>query len=216
MSRFFVGLTGASGHVYAEGLVRALVGAGHGVDLSITSAGRRVLLHERGIDAGERGERLAASLAGWLGEEVARGVRTFESDDVGAPPSSGTAQSGGVVLCPCSMGTAARVAAGFSSNLVERAADVALKEGRTLLIMPRETPLSELHLENLLRLARLGAAILPCAPGFYHHPKGIEELVDHIVGKALDRLGVEHDLSPRWQGLEPPAEPGIERGGDRP
>jgi 4-hydroxy-3-polyprenylbenzoate decarboxylase len=210
MSRFFVGLTGASGHVYAEALVRALVGAGHGVDLSITEAGCKVLRHERGVDAGRQGERLEQALPAWLGDDVASGVRTFPGDQVEAPAASGTSMTGGVVLCPCSMGTLARVAAGFSSNLVERAADVALKEGRRLVVMPRETPLSELHLENLLRLARLGAAVLPCAPGFYHGPETIDDLVAHVIGKALDRLEVEHTVSRRWEGLEPLPEPGTE------
>ena len=109
------------------------------------------------------------------------------------------------------MGTLARVAAGFSSNLVERAADVALKEGRTLIVVPRETPLSELHLENMLKLARLGAVVLPAAPGFYHHPRTIDDLVDHVVGKILDRLGLEHAVGARWSGrLDPPDEPGTQ------
>lgn len=216
MSRFFVGLTGASGHVYAEALLRALVGAGHEVDLAITEAGCKVLRHERGVEAGVRGEALAANLGAWLGEDVARSVRVFEADQVEAPAASGTSMTGGVVLCPCSMGTLARVAAGFSSNLVERAADVALKEGRRLVVMPRETPLSEVHLENLLRLARLGAAVLPCAPGFYHLPESIDDLVAHVVGKALDRMGVEHKVAKRWSGMDPAPEPGTEppgRGG---
>jgi len=110
------------------------------------------------------------------------------------------------------MGTLARVSAGFSSNLVERAADVALKEGKKLVLVPRETPLSPLHLENMLRLARLGAIILPAMPGFYHRPKRVEDLVGHVVGKILDRLGVEHSVGARWEGTEVPAEDaGVER-----
>ena len=210
MSRFFVGLTGASGHVYSEALVRALVGAGHQVDLSITEAGCKVLRHERGVDAGQGGELLGQALPAWLGDDVASAVRVFSGDQVEAPAASGTSMTGGVVLCPCSMGTLARVAAGFSSNLVERAADVALKEGRRLVVMPRETPLSELHLENLLKLARMGAAVLPCAPGFYHLPATIDDLVAHVIGKALDRLEVEHAVSRRWEGLEPSPEAGTE------
>jgi 4-hydroxybenzoate polyprenyltransferase len=170
VTRFFVGITGASGHAYAAGLLRALAGSGHEVDVSVTEAGAKVLRHELGVDAGARGERLAEALPAWLGPAVARSVRAFASDAIDAPPSSGTALSGGAVLCPCSMGTLARVAAGFSSNLVERAADVALKEGRKLVVVPRETPLSEIHLENMLRLARLGAVVLPAMPGFYHRP----------------------------------------------
>ena len=215
MTRFFVGITGASGHAYADRLVRALVEAGHDVDVSITEAGAKVMRHELGIDPGERGEKLAAAPSIWLPKSIAGRVRAFRSDAVEAPPSSGTALTGGVVLCPCSMGTLARVSIGFSSNLVERAADVALKEGRRLLIVPRETPLSIVHLENLLRLARLGAIVLPAMPGFYHRPETRDDLVNHVVGKILDRLGVENAVGARWKGLAPPAEDaGIEpRGG---
>lgn len=216
MSRFFVGITGASGHPYAEALVRALVGAGQEVDLAVTEAGAKVLRHELGVEAGKRGERLARALPAWLGEEVAAHVRVFQTGAVEAPPSSGTALTGGVILCPCSMGTLARVAAGFSSNLVERAADVALKEGRRLVLVPRETPLSQIHLENMLRLARMGAIVLPAMPGFYHRPRSMEDLVAHVVGKILDRLGVDNSVGARWKGLPAREEdPGTEPpGGD--
>ena len=120
MGRFFVGITGASGHAYAEALVRGLVAGGHGVDLSITRAGALVIQHELGVDAGERGERLQGALEGWLGAEVAKDVQVFLPEEVGAPPSSGTALGAGAILCPCSMGTMGRVAAGFSSNLKPR------------------------------------------------------------------------------------------------
>ncbi len=211
MGRFFVGITGASGHAYAEALVRGLVMGGHGVDLSITRAGALVIRHELGVDAGERGELLGDALEGWLGAEVASEVEVFLPEEVGAPPSSGTALGSGAILCPCSMGTMARVAAGFSSNLVERVADVALKEGRRLVLVPRETPLSQIHLENMAKLASMGAVILPAMPGFYHRPESIDELVGHVVGKVLDRVGVEHAVSSRWSGLdEPPEEAGIE------
>jgi 4-hydroxy-3-polyprenylbenzoate decarboxylase len=212
MSRYFVGLTGASGHAYAERLVRALVAAGHEVDLALTEAGAKVLRHELGVDAGQRGELLAGNLEGWLGAECASSVRVFHSDQVEAPASSGTSGTVAVIICPCSMGTLARVSAGFSSNLVERAADVSIKERRKLVIVPRETPLSEIHLENLLRMARLGAVVLPAMPGFYHAPKTLEDLVDHVVGKVLDSLGVENRCGARWTGelaqdpgTEPPA-----------
>jgi 4-hydroxy-3-polyprenylbenzoate decarboxylase len=215
MTRFFLGITGASGHAYADALLRALVAAGHDVDVCVTEAGAKVMRHELGVDPGPRGERLQGALEGWLGGRTARQVRAFASDAVDAPPSSGTALLGGAVLCPCSMGTLARVAAGFSSNLVERAADVAMKEGRRLILVPRETPLSTLHLENLLRLSRLGAVVLPAMPGFYHRPEKVGDLVGHVVGKILDRLGVEHAVGARWEGIPPPAEdPGVARPGD--
>ncbi|MDP6539234.1 MAG: UbiX family flavin prenyltransferase, partial [Planctomycetota bacterium] len=166
MSRYFIGITGASGHAYAEAVTRALVAAGHEVDLALTAAGSKVLRHELGVDAGAGGERLGGELERWLGADVARSVRAFAADAIEAPPASGTALTAACILCPCSMGTLARVAAGFSSNLVERAADVALKEGRRLVVVPRETPLSVVHLENMARLARLGAVILPAMPGF--------------------------------------------------
>lgn len=206
MTRFFLGLTGASGHAYAEALLRSLVAAGHDVDVSVTAAGAKVLRHELGIEAGEQGEKLAQALPAWIGEKAAQHVRAFRSDAIEAPPSSGTSLTGGVILCPCSMGTLARVSVGFSSNLVERAADVALKEGKRLLLVPRETPLSIVHLENMLRLARLGAIVLPAMPGFYHRPRTMEDLVNHVVGKILDRLGVENTVGARWQGLPRPDE----------
>lgn len=210
MSRYFIGITGASGHHYAERLIQALVRSGHQVDLALTEAGCKVLRHERGIDAGVSGELLAEKLPAWIGDDVAREVRCFAAGAVESPAASGSAGTVAVILCPCSMGTLARVAAGFSSNLVERAADVALKEGRELVLVPRETPMSEIHLENLLRLARMGAVVLPAMPGFYHGPRTIADLVDHVVGKVLDRLGVEHALFQRWDG-KLAEDPGTER-----
>ena len=172
------------------------------------------MLHELGIEADPSGQTLARNLEAWVGPAAAPHVRVFPNAAVEAPPSSGTAGIHAVVLCPCSMGTLARVSVGFSSNLVERAADVALKEGRKLVLVPRETPLSEIHLENMLRLARMGAVILPAAPGFYHHPRSIDDLLDHVVSKILDRLGIDRKGAVRWDGkLEPPPEPGLESPG---
>lgn len=222
--RFFLGLTGASGHPYALELARALLAAGHALDVCATPAGLKVLRHECGLAVAPDGSNLAVELGAALGLAAgapARGkqraaearLRVFDASAIEAPPSSGTALTGAVILCPCSMGTLARVSAGFSSNLVERAADVALKEGRTLILVVREAPYSAIHLENMLKLARLGAVILPASPGFYHRPRTLEELVRHVVGKVLDRAGVAHAVSARWRGLaaaEPAAEPGIE------
>lgn len=214
--RYFVGLTGASGHVYAETLVRALVAIGYGVDLSVTDAGAKVLGHELGVRPGKDGSMLAARLEDWLGPDTAAHVRAFRADAIEAPPSSGTARIRGVCLVPCSVGTLARVAHGFSSNLVERAADVALKEGRSLCLVVRETPLSSLHLENMLNLSKRGAVILPAMPGFYHGPTTIQDLVDQLVGKILDRLGLDHTVGARWRGLGRSSahDPGPRRGSE--
>jgi 4-hydroxy-3-polyprenylbenzoate decarboxylase len=210
MTRFFVGITGASGHAYAGALVRALTESGHDVDVSLTEAGAKVMRHELELDPGDRGERLSGLLERWLGANAARSVRAFPSDAIDAPPSSGTALTGGVIVCPCSMGTLGALAAGMADNLIERAADVMLKERRTLVLVPRETPLSAIHLENMLKLSRAGAVILPPSPGFYGHPRTIEDLVDFIVARVLDQLGVEHSLGPRW-GAARGAAPRFER-----
>jgi 4-hydroxy-3-polyprenylbenzoate decarboxylase len=126
-------------------------------------------------------------------------VRPYGNDDRGAPPASGSSLSAGMIVCPCSMGTLSAIAVGASRSLIERAADVTLKERRKLILVPRETPLSAIHLENMLRLARAGAVIMPAAPGFYHRPKEITELVDFVVARMLDHLGVEQKLVKRWE-----------------
>ena len=211
--RFFVGITGASGHAYTEALVRALVDSGMDVDLCATESGAKVLKHELGVAVDANGDFSAKTLVDWLGERAGTSVRSFAPAAIEAPAASGTSLTGGVLLCPCSMGTLARVAVGFSSNLVERAADVALKEGKRLIVVPREAPYSEIHLENMLKLTRLGAVILPASPGFYHRPESISDLVNHLVGKILDRAGVEHSIGKRWEGLDDPeGDEGIVRG----
>jgi len=153
------------------------------------------LRHEAGIDlSGE-----ASSLASLVAEPLRTRLHVHDYSAVEAAPSSGSAGIRAVILCPCSMGTLARVAHGFSSNLVERMADVAVKEGRTLIVVPRETPLSVLHLRNMLTLAELGAVVLPAMPGFYHRPQSVDDLIDFVVGKILDRLGIESPRIRRWQ-----------------
>lgn len=155
----------------------------------------RVLVHEAGAKISLEAPDLASLFAPALRERL----RVHALDAVEAAPASGSAGIRATIVVPCSMGTLARVAHGFSSNLVERAADVAIKEGRPLIVVPRETPLSVLHLQNMLELARLGAVVLPAMPGFYHRPTTVAELVDFVVGKILDRLGVAHELVARWQ-----------------
>jgi 4-hydroxy-3-polyprenylbenzoate decarboxylase len=187
------GITGASGAPYAVRLLRALNDSGTPVRLIVSGYGLRLLAEETEV---EGVEGLKAATGDWSRVEL------YDSLDRGATPASGSAPSRGMVICPCSMGTLASIAAGTSRNLVERAADVALKERRTLILVPRETPFSLIHLENMTRLTRAGATIMPAAPGFYHRPKSIGDLVDFVVARVLDHLGVEHELGRRWRSGE--------------
>ncbi len=192
-----LGVTGASGAPYAVRLLRALNESGTPLRLIVSSYGWRLLAEEAGIDGPEA---LRAATGDWSRVEV------YDALDRGATPASGSAPSGGMVVCPCSMGTLASIAAGVSRNLVERAADVALKERRPLVLVPRETPLSLIHLENMTRLTRAGATILPAAPGFYSRPQSIDDLVDFVAARILDHLGVEHAVGKRWRSGEVEAE----------
>ncbi len=187
------GITGASGAPYAVRLLRALNEAGTPVRLIVSGYGLRLLAEESGIDGIDA---LRAATGDWSRVEL------YDSLDRGATPASGSAPSAGMVVCPCSMGTLASIAAGTSRNLVERAADVALKERRPLILVPRETPLSLIHLENMTRLTRAGATIMPAAPGFYHRPKSLDDMVDFVVARILDHLGVEHTVGKRWKSGE--------------
>jgi 4-hydroxy-3-polyprenylbenzoate decarboxylase len=196
MDRIVVAMTGASGAAYGLRLVEQLLAGGHRVLLLVSEAGRQVLRHEAGLDwRGDASQRLAAMRAHF---GVGGQLEHCDEHDLGAAVASGSAAPAAMVVLPCSMGTAGRLAAGISGNLIERAADVMLKESRPLLLVPRETPLSVLHLENLLRLARAGARIVPAMPAFYHQPHTAADLVDFMVGKVLDALGIEHALFRRW------------------
>ena len=197
------GITGASGAPYAVRLLRALNDSGTAVRLIVSGYGLRLLAEETEIDGIDA---LRAATGDWSRVEL------YDSLDRGATPASGSAPSRGMVICPCSMGTLASIAAGTSRNLVERAADVALKERRTLILVPRETPFSLIHLENMTRLTRAGATILPAAPGFYNRPKTIADLVDFVVARVLDHLGVEHALGRRWRSGEDGGERGTGNG----
>ncbi len=185
-------ITGASGAPYAVRLLESLIAANRPVQLIVSAHGLRLLRTETDLNSVEAlRERVGA--AGWD-----RCVMTFDDADRGAPPASGSALSAGMVICPCSMGTVAAIAMGTSRSLVERAADVALKERRKLILVPRETPLSAIHLENMLRVTRAGALVMPAAPGFYHRPSKIDDLVNFVVARVLDHLDVSHTLSARW------------------
>jgi len=186
-----VAITGASGAPYSVRLLQALAAAGQPSWLIVSEHGLRLLQTESGVgDLKALRDRVGA--AAWDAT-----VRVFDDRDRGALPASGSVQTRGMVICPCSMGTVAAIAMGTSRSLVERAADVVLKERRKLIVVPRETPYSDIHLENMLRLTRAGAIVLPASPGFYHRPKGIEELVDFVVGRILDHVGVNNEM-PRW------------------
>jgi 4-hydroxy-3-polyprenylbenzoate decarboxylase len=185
-------ITGASGAPYAVRLLEQLLAADREVQLIVSSHGVRLLRTETDIESVEE-LRVHLGVAAWD-----RLVTVCSDSDRGATPASGSALSAGMVICPCSMGTLSAIAVGASRSLVERAADVALKERRPLILVPRETPLSAIHLENMLRVTRAGAVVMPAAPGFYHRPRTIQDLVDFIVARVLDHLNVEHALVPRW------------------
>ena len=191
--RVFLGITGASGAPYAAGLLRALAEAKVEVGCSVSDSGFQVLATELYGDPSLPAADVLARLTDGL-----EGVTYYESDDYTAPYASGSAKVDGYVVCPCSMATAGTIAAGAMANLVHRAASVALKEGRKLVLVPRETPLSTIHLENLLRLRQAGAVVLFAAPGFYHSPRNVEDLVNFVVARCLDQLGIENALVARW------------------
>ena len=190
-------ITGASGAPYGLRLLECLLEAGRPVQLMISEAGRQTLGIECGLHLPEAVEQQRMVLAGRFDAGEDR-LRVFGRQEWTAPVASGSNAPRAMVVCPCSMGTLSAIAHGASDNLVERAADVALKEGRKLILVPRETPLSAIHLENMLKLARLGVTILPPNPGFYHQPAGVEELVDFVVARILDQLGIEQRLTARW------------------
>ncbi len=191
--RIFLGITGASGAPYAERLLRELSQAGCEVGLAISDSGHEVLATELygdpDLPRAEIRSRLLRNLPG---------VTLYEMADFRNPFASGSAKVDGYVVCPCSMGTLAHIATGTMNNLIHRAASVALKEGRRLVLVPRETPLSSVHLENMLRARNAGAVILVAAPGFYNEPSGIEDLVAFLVARCLDQLGIDNGLSARW------------------
>lgn len=188
-----LGVTGASGAPYAVRLLEALNRTGVPVRLIVSETGWRLLRQEAGI---EDEATLRERTGDWSG------VVAYRNDDRGATPASGSAPSRGMVVCPCSMGTLASIAQGTTRSLIERAADVVLKERRPLVLVPRETPYSIIHLENMLRLARAGVVVLPASPGFYHQPQTIGDLVDFVVARVLAHLGIESTLGPLWRSGE--------------
>ena len=192
----FVALTGASGSMYGLRLAEQLCLNGFQVTFSASCSGTAVCREETGLDLSGDLDKALQRLYAHL--EISSGITLVHPDDLFCGAASGSSAPDAMVICPCSMGTLARVACGISGNLIERSADVMLKERRPLLLVPRETPLSDIHLENMLKLSRAGARIIPAMPGFYGRPETVLDLVDFVVGKVLDQLGVENDLYKRW------------------
>lgn len=197
--RIVVALTGASGAVYGVRFVEVLAGAGCEVHVSISPAAAQVIAQELGVLI----DLAAFDMAALWPNVYTATVHYHRFDDLMAPIASGSFLTDGMVVCPCSGGTLAAITHGLSLNLIHRAAEVHLKERRPLVLVPREAPLSKVHLENLVRAADLGATVLPAAPGFYHRPQSVAELVDFIVARICDQLHIEHNLSPRWGEGEP-------------
>lgn len=188
-----VGITGASGSVYGVRLTESLLSLGYDVHLVITNAGWRVLKEEMGFEAASREAAVLERFGGYEGQIVYHPIA-----DIGATIASGSYLVEGMIIMPCSMGTLSSVAHGASDNLMGRAADVMMKEGRPLVLVPRETPLHAIHLENMLTLARLGVKIIPAMPAFYFGPQTLDDIVNFMVGKVLDSLRIEHHLYKRW------------------
>jgi 4-hydroxy-3-polyprenylbenzoate decarboxylase len=190
-------LSGASGMAYGLRLLECLIQAELQVYLLLSQAAHIVAKQELGVALPARASDLEKQLSTGMGARDGQ-LRVFGREDWNAPVASGSNPADAMVVCPCSMGTLAAIAHGLSDNLIERAADVMLKENRKLILVPRETPFSTLHLENMLTLSRMNAVILPANPGFYHRPQSIEGVVDFIVARILDQLGIGHTLMARW------------------
>ena len=198
--RVMLGITGASGAPYAARVLRALVEAGADVGVCASAAGRQVIALEI---YGDREMDPDGALERFVADHGSDEVRIWGERDYGAPYASGSSRTDAVVICPCSMASIGTIVGGAEANLIHRAAGVQLKERRKLVVVPRETPLSSIHLENLLRLRNAGADVLPAMPAFYHLPQSIDDLVDFVAGRVVDAIGIDATLHRRW------GEPGV-------
>ena len=199
---FTVAITGASGTIYAHRTLQLLAASGavETINLIISETAATVAQVETGANLREPS---AEKINEWLGLPAdSRMIRFWRLDNFAAKPSSGSNKQSGMIVVPCSMGTLGAIASGAGTNLIHRAADVCLKEGRKLLLVPRETPYNAIHLENMLKLSRAGATILPASPGFYHRPKTIEDLVEHLCFRILDQFDIPHSKKTQWTGKE--------------
>ena len=197
-----VAITGASGTTYAHRTLQLLAASGivETINLIVSSTAVTVAQVELGVSLRDAD---TARFNEWLGlESGSKLIRSWRLDNLAAKPSSGSNQQGGMIIVPCSMGTLGAIASGAGTNLIHRAADVCLKEGRKLVLVPREAPYNSIHLENMLKLSRAGARILPASPGFYHRPKTIDELVDHLCFRILDQFDIPHSKKSEWTGDE--------------
>lgn len=197
-----VGITGASGTIYAHRTLQLLASSGavETINLILSSTAATVAQVEMGVNLRDA---YATKINEWLGlPSDSKLIRVWRLDNLAAKPSSGSNKQAGMIIVPCSMGTLGAIASGAGTNLIHRAADVCLKEGRKLVLVPRETPYNAIHLENMLRLTHAGARILPASPGFYHRPKTIDELVDHLCNRILDQFDIPHGRKTEWTGEE--------------
>ena len=192
MKNLFVGITGASGVIYGLRLVEVLVASGHRVHLCASEWGQKVVAQETGTP-----------WQAWVEKWKPSGLVTVHDQAaLGSGPASGSFPLDAALVVPCSVSTLGHLASGAATNLIHRVGAVALKEGRPFVVVPRESPLGLIELRNLTTLAEAGAVIVPAMPGFYHRPQTLEELIDHLVGKILDRIAIPHELFPRWEGQE--------------
>jgi len=203
---YIVAISGASGAGYGLALIRELLSSGFDVDMLITKAGLLILRQEAGLCL-ETPDEIAAEVAGKFqaddpGLELKGRLTYTPPDELVSPLASGSSLRRAMIICPCSMGSLARVATGVSTNLIERAADCMLKEGGRLVIVPRETPLNTIHLKNMLTLSEMGVSIVPAMPAFYQGPKTVGDIINFVAGKVLDVLGIDNDLYKRWNGPE--------------
>lgn len=197
MAVYTVAITGASGAPYANRLLQVLTNGGHSIYLTISGEGLSILNDEVGLLLKGSETDIQNALEKHFDAKEGQ-ISYFDEDHMYAPIASGSVRVDGMVVIPCSMKTLAAVANGYATTLIERAADVMIKEKRKLILVPRETPLSAVHLRNMLTVAELGCHLIPAMPGFYHRPKRVSDMVDFVVGRVLDSMGIENDLSPRW------------------
>lgn len=197
-------ITGASGTIYAERTLQLLAASGvvETVNLILSDTAITVAQVERGVNLREPNTQ---KINEWLGlDPSSKVIRYWRLDNLAAKPSSGSNKQAGMIIVPCSMATVGSIASGAGTNLIHRAADVCLKEGRKLVVVPRETPYNAIHLENMLRITHAGARVMPAAPGFYHRPKSIDELVEHLCYRILDQFDIPHERKTQWTGSEVP------------